>query len=118
MTQSATAGHRFELLSTVERSSVVATCDGVTVHTVRWPVLTGVSAEGLLLVPENPRSGVVVLPDADWSPEALCGLEGDLSESTQFVRRLAASGSLVAIPTLISRSDEHSGHPRVGYTNQ
>ncbi len=36
----------------------------------------------------------------------------------QFVRRLAAAGCLVAIPTLISRSDELSGSPHVAYTNQ
>ncbi|MEO1995861.1 MAG: prolyl oligopeptidase family serine peptidase, partial [Planctomycetaceae bacterium] len=35
----------------------------------------------------------------------------------QIARRLAAAGCLVAVPTLISRSDEFSGSRRVGYTN-
>jgi dienelactone hydrolase len=41
-----------------------------------------------------------------------------LPERVQFVRRLAAAGCLVAIPTLISRRDELSGSPHVAYTNQ
>lgn len=110
--------HRFELISTLEMSSVVARNDRVTVHAVRWPVLDGVTAEGLLLVPARPRAGVVALPDADWTPELFCGVQDGLPESVQFTRRLAEAGCLVAIPLLISRSDEYSGSPLVAYTNQ
>jgi len=110
--------YSFELLSSLARSSVTARTDDVTVHVVRWQVLDGLTAEGLLLKPENMRAGVVALPDADWTPEMFCGVSEGLSEQVQFVRRLAAAGCLVAIPTLINRSDELSGSPHVTYTNQ
>jgi len=109
---------RLELLSSLDRSSIVARTSRVTVHAVRWPALTGVTAEGLLLVPETIRAGVVALPDADWTPEMFCGVRDGLPAQVQFVRRLAAAGCVVAIPTLISRSDELSGSPHVAYTNQ
>ena len=109
---------RFELITTLDRSSVVARSSRVTVHAVRWPVLDGVTAEGLLLVPETVRAGVVALPDADWTPEMFCGLSAGLPESIQLVRRLAETDCLVAIPMLISRSDEFSGSPHVTFTNQ
>lgn len=108
----------FELLSTLERSSVLARTDSVTVHAVRWQVLNGVTAEGLLLEPKRICAGVVAVPDADWTPEMFCGIAEGLPENAQFARLLAEAGCLVAIPTLISRSSEHSGHPAVGYTNQ
>lgn len=110
--------HRFELVSALDRSSVVARSPLVTVHAVRWQVLDGVSGEGLLLVPETLRAGVVALPDADWTPEMFCGVTDGLPELVQFVRRLAEAGCLVVIPTLISRNDEFSGHPQVVFTNQ
>ncbi len=109
---------RFELSSTLDWSSVIARAGRVTVHAVRWPVLEGVTAEGLLLVPDVPRAGVVALPDADWTPEMFCGLTPGLPESVTFVRRLAAAGCIVAVPMLISRADQLSGHPHVAYTNQ
>ncbi len=109
---------RFELVSSLDRSSIVAQNRLVTVHAVRWPVLEGVTAEGLLLVPATLHAGVVALPDADWTPEMFCGVSDGLSESVQFVRRLAESGCLVAIPMLISRRDEFSGNSRVAFTNQ
>lgn len=108
----------FELLTTLDKTSVAARNSQVTVHHVRWPVLAGVTAEGLLLVPQSVRAGVVALPDADWTPEMFCGLADGLPESVQFVRTLAEAGCLVAVPTLISRSDEFSGHPDVAFTNQ
>ena len=76
------------------------------------------TAEGLLLKPETIRAGVVAIPDADWTPEMFCGIVEGLPDRVQFARRLAAAGCLVAIPTLISRSDELSGNPHVAYTNQ
>lgn len=118
LTAAPAAEHRFELLSTLDRSSVVARTGKVTVHAVRWPVLEGVTAEGLLLVPESPRAGVVAIPDADWTPEMFCGITPGLPESVTFVRRLAAAGCIVAVPMVISRQDTLSGHPDVAYTNQ
>ena len=47
------------------------------IHAVRWRVFARVDAEGLLLEPRRPaRATVVALPDADWTPERIAGLEG------------------------------------------
>lgn len=118
LTLDANGSSRFELLTTLETSSVVAHSSKLTVHAVRWPVLEGVTTEGLLLVPKIVRAGVVALPDADWTPEMFCGVHGGLPESAQIARSLAEAGCLVAIPMLISRSNEFSGNPLVTYTNQ
>ncbi|MFO0878163.1 MAG: hypothetical protein U0840_12505 [Gemmataceae bacterium] len=113
-----TGDHRFELVAKLGGSSILARSEQVTAHAVRWPVLPGVNAEGVLLVPGTVRAGVVAIPDADWTPEMFCGLVGDLPESARFARRLAEAGCLVAIPMLLSRGDAFSGHPVVGFTNQ
>jgi len=107
-----------EKLVTVERDSLIAKSGTVSVHAVRWQVLDGVTAEGLLLQPETIKAAVVALPDADWSPEEFVGLHGDVPVSARLPWRLAAEDCLVLVPTLISRSDELSGSQYVGYTNQ
>jgi dienelactone hydrolase len=108
----------FETLDSIERSSVVARSNDVTAHAVRWQVLDVVTAEGLLLRPEGIKAAVIALPDADWTPEDFTGLSGNLPDSARLPWRLAAEGCLVVVPTLISRSDEHSGSPYVAFTNQ
>ena len=108
----------FELLSALEQSSVIARTDTATVHAVRWQVLEGVTAEGLLLVPQQMRAGVVAIPDADWTPEMFCGVVAGLPAPVAFVRQCVEAGCLVAIPAILSRSQEFSGHPAVAYTNQ
>ena len=118
VTERATDRQEFQVLATLDRSAIVGRNKQVTVYVARWSVLDGVTAEGLLLVPETPRAGVVALPDADWTPEMFCGVSDGLPDSVQFVRRLSAAGCLVAIPTFISRSDELSGHSQVAFTNQ
>ncbi|MFN5798139.1 MAG: hypothetical protein ACK5AN_11455, partial [Planctomyces sp.] len=62
---------------------------------VRWPVLSGVTAEGLLLVPARIRGAVVLLPDAAWTPEMLCGVSAGAEVSQGVVSRLAAVDLLV-----------------------
>jgi dienelactone hydrolase len=117
LTASKESRHEFELLARLDRSSVVARSSNVTVHAVRWRVLDGVTAEGLLLVPKRIRAHVVAIPDADWTPEMFCGMQPDLPPESQLARRLAEQGCLVVVPTLISRNDELSGHPDIGFTN-
>ena len=107
----------FELLARLEQDSVVARSELVTVHAVRWRVLDGVTAEGMLLLPKRVRARVVAIPDADWTPEMFCGIQPGLPAQTQLARRLAEHGCLVVVPTLISRGDEFSGHPDVAFTN-
>jgi hypothetical protein len=115
--------YQFELLTSLGQSSVVGRTTNrsriaVTAHAVRWQTLDGMTAEGLLLKPEKVLAGVIVLPDADWSPEMFCGVVKGLPDRVQFARRLAAAGCLVAVPALINRNDELSGSPDVAYTNQ
>lgn len=94
-----------ELLSTLKSSSLIATSEKYEVHAIRFPVLDGITVEGLLLEPKNgkPREQMVVVPDADQTPEMLCGLSGDLPEERQHARRFANTGIRVVVPTIISR---------------
>jgi dienelactone hydrolase len=77
-------------------------------RSVRWPVLEGVWAEGLLLAPRGaPACRAVVLPDADAQPE-----------QSQLARLVAAHGCQVLAPVLIDRQDTWSGIPQFRMTNQ
>ena len=92
---------------------------GYKVFPVRWSVFEGVTGEGLLLQPESkPFARIVAVPDADWSPEMLAGLQPGVPPAAQFARKLAESGCQVVIPTLIDRKDTWSGIPGVRMTNQ
>lgn len=85
---------------------------GFKVYTVRWPVFRGVEAEGLLLEPDaKARAGVVAIPDCDWTPEQLVGLQPGIPAEQQFARKLASSHCRVLIPFLIDRGDQFSGLP-------
>ena len=89
------------------RRSLVARAPHYEIHAVRWPVLEGMEAEGLLLKPtegHKPTAHAVVIPDADQSPEALAGLDADTAPAAQSARRLAEAGCQVLIPTLIDRT--------------
>jgi cephalosporin-C deacetylase-like acetyl esterase len=113
------AGPGIELMATTEHDSVVARTDSYVVHRVKWQVLDGVTAEGLLLQPdETPSARVIALPDADWSPEMFAGLTKGVSARSHIPSRLANSGIEVLVPVLISRDDTHSGNPEFRMTNQ
>ena len=77
-----------------------------------WPKLRGpmqVEGEGLLLVPnDKPRGYVVVLPDADQTPEQLAGLAAGVAEESQIARRLVENGFTVVVPVLLSRGNQFS----------
>ncbi|MBI5802838.1 MAG: hypothetical protein HZA92_19220 [Verrucomicrobia bacterium] len=105
-----------EHIASTRDSAVVADTPGYTVFAVRWPVLDGVTGEGLLLEPKSaPRAQVIALPDADQTPEQLAGI---VPGKAAWARTLAAAGCRVVIPTLIDRRDEWSGSPRIRFTNQ
>ena len=108
-----------EHVATNFQSALIARGPHYNVLAVRWPVLDGVTAEGLLLMPEDPpKARVVALPDADWTPEMFAGLVQGFAEDSQLARHLVEHGCQVLVPTLISRDDALSGHPDVRYTNQ
>jgi len=74
------------------------------VFQVRWPVLDGVFGEGLLVQPKQATlAHVVVVPDADQTPEQLLGLSPGLDPKQQYARRLAENGFELVIPALVSR---------------
>ncbi len=103
---------RFRLLSVENRDVIV--------RAVRWQVLDGLSAEGLLLQPKGKvMARVVMVPDADVLPEVLAGVGEAQGPGYGTARHLAAAGCEVLIPQLISRADDYSGSDVVGrYTNQ
>ena len=89
------------------------------VYQVRWPVLEGVSGEGLLLEPKRaPLGYVVTLPDADQTPEQIVGLAAGIGREEQIARRLAENGFEVVVPVLIDRGSRWSGDPQIRITDQ
>ncbi len=108
-----------QLVSTFNTAHLVAECKQFRVFAVRWPVLAGVDAEGLLLEPTGEAvAQVVALPDADWTPEMFAGLAPGVPPQSQIARRLAEAGCRVLVPTLIDRKTTWSGNPRIRLTNQ
>jgi dienelactone hydrolase len=100
--------------------ALVAETDAYKVFAVRWPVLPGVDAEGLLLEPKGQALAcVVAIPEADWTPEMLIGLTPGVPAEAQSARTLAEKGCRVIVPVLIDRKDDWSGNPTLGrMTNQ
>ncbi len=96
-----------ELIGNTAQGALVGRGERIEVYAVRWPVVRGVTSEGLLLVPKGaaPIADVVALPDADQTPEQLAGLVAGIAPEAQFARRLAESGCRVVIPALIDRAD-------------
>jgi len=102
-----------------ENPALVVETENYRIFQVRWPVLEGVTGEGLLLEPKtSPAAYVVALPDADRTPEQLTGLAPGIAPEAQFARQLAERGIGVLVPGLIDRSSRWSGHPDFGQTDQ
>lgn len=95
------------------------------VFQVRWAVLEGFSAEGLLVEPRAQAAGnLVVLPDAGQAPESLLGVgrmegagEGGAAGGSE-VEALAAAGFRIVIPTLIDREKLETEDPAVRRSDQ
>jgi len=99
-----------ELVGTTSQPALIGRGEGYEVYAVRWPVLAGMTGEGLLLKPnrKKPWANVVAIPDADQTPEMLVGLVPGVEPAAQFARRLAESGCRVVVPMLIDRADTFS----------
>jgi dienelactone hydrolase len=99
-----------DLVETTAQPALVGRGEAFEVIAVRWPVVRGVRSEGLLLVPKSTRTvpDVVAIPDADQTPEQICGLAPGVAPEAQFARRLAESGCRVVVPALIDRADTFS----------
>ncbi|MDD4871514.1 MAG: hypothetical protein PHR77_13235 [Kiritimatiellae bacterium] len=101
-----------ELVSTTEHDSKLAETRDYTIHAVRWPVLAGVHGEGLLLEPKGKiKARIIVLPDADQTPEMLAGLAEGVAPVSQAALRFVQLGCEVVVPVLIDRGIEFSGNP-------
>lgn len=99
------------LSETVLHSALITESQNVKIYAVRWPALRRVYGEGLLLIPkrDRPLADIVAIPDADQTPEMICGITAGCAVESQFARRLAESGCRVLIPTLIDRKMEPRG---------
>jgi len=106
-----------EIVVGVGGDPVMAQSEKFTVQAIRWPVLSdpspqgaglpSINGEGLLLTPKGDVvANIIVLPDADQTPEQMCGLAESNAEDSQVARLLAESGYRVVIPALISRHRE------------
>ncbi len=76
------------------------------VREIRWAAFGDVEGCGLVLIPKGRDivADVITVPDADVSPEQLCGLAPGVPVESQFARRLVESGCRVYIPLLIDRT--------------
>ena len=106
-----------EVIAEVGADSVIASSEKFTAQAIRWPVLSDPSpqgqglpsiyGEGLMLTPKGDVvANVIVLPDADQTPEQLCGLAEGIADESQVARHLAESGCRVVVPAPISRHRE------------
>jgi dienelactone hydrolase len=100
--------------------ALVGETDRWRVYQVRWPVLEGVSAEGLLVEPVRgtPSAQIVVLPAAGQEPEQILGLAPGLPGERQFARILADSGCELLIPVLIRREAIPTNDPQLRQSDQ
>ncbi len=97
-----------DLVATTSQPAVRHDGARVEVTAVRWPVLPGVTAEGLRFRPKGRTvARVVALPDADQDPEDL---------NVAWV--LAENGCDVLVPVLTDRKDTWSGNAAFRFTNQ
>jgi dienelactone hydrolase len=110
---------RLEYAATPTQPALVGEAKDFQVFAVRWAVLPGVDAEGLLLEPKGKAAGVaVVVPHAGWTPEQVCGLVPGVPVSVQIAPGIAGQFR-VLVPVLIDRNDTHSGNPKLNrQTNQ
>ena len=87
----------------------VADGPGFRVFAVRWPVLPGFYAEGLYVNPVSKGPGtpspalMVLMPDADETPEDILGLTPHLPPRQQIGLRFAMAGFRILIPAPVNR---------------
>lgn len=93
---------------------------GCSISAIRWQVLDGLCAEGLLLQPKGKiRARMVMVPDADVVPEVLAGLQQAPDAGFGAAQQMANAGFEVIIPVLISRGDRYSGNKSLNmFSNQ
>ncbi len=84
--------------------ALVAEMPGYRVFQVRWPVLDGLWGSGLLVQPKQvPVARVVLVPDANQTPEQVLGLAPGVAPESQVARWLAENGYEMIVPVTIRR---------------
>jgi dienelactone hydrolase len=87
---------------------------------VTWPAFGDVTGEGLIVFApahSDNKSYIIVIPDADQTPEQILGLTPGVPRESLVVGPLHASGCGVIIPALIDRAVAPR-HGRVRLTNR
>jgi dienelactone hydrolase len=76
------------------------------VRSIRWRAFGDVNGEGLEAeaAPGRPLVTMIVIPDADQTPEQLFGLAPGVAPESQVARRFAENGYRVIVPALIDRN--------------
>ncbi|MEZ5399714.1 MAG: hypothetical protein R2729_08585 [Bryobacteraceae bacterium] len=89
--------------ATLAQPAEVYAGSGYKVQRVRWPVLEGLDAQGLLFTPASaPKVRIVALPDADQTPE-----------QAVWAHQLAASGCQVVVVALVDREPAGIVNPAI-----
>ncbi len=94
-------------------SALVAEGPGFRIHQVRWSVLPGYFAEGLYVNPVAAEGSLstpplmVLLPDADDTPEDLLGLTPRLEPKQRIALRFAMAGFRILLPAPLDRQPFH-----------
>ncbi|MBG88288.1 MAG: hypothetical protein CMO80_15480 [Verrucomicrobiales bacterium] len=108
---------RLEIFGDDLRAALVVRGEHYSVKQVRWNVLPGFSAEGLLVEPAGSAvANLILFPDADDSPEEVIGAGNP--ERYRGVRRLASNGFRILIPTPISRAKLDTNDRRLKRSDQ
>lgn len=96
-----------ELVATLRQPALRASTPGFDAFAVRWPVLRGVTAEGLLLQPKQQpvRERIIGIPEVGMPPERFVAMQAE-----------ASRGAQVLIPVLIDRASKWSGSEAAGKT--
>src|SRR5690606_37711296 len=85
---------------------IIAETNKCTIYRVAWEVMGGLKAEGLMILPKDKiKASVIVIPDADETPESYTGL----TKGSGLALRLAEGGARVIIPVLVNRDSRYSG---------
>jgi dienelactone hydrolase len=109
----------FEYFGDTPDRTVVFANENFRIAQVRWAVLDGVFAEGLHVTPTVPSlAAVVLVPDADQTPEQLLGIADGIPADSQIARRLIANRVEAIIPTMVSRQKLETDDSRLKRSDQ
>lgn len=113
------APSRIEVVRPAGEGRPLAEMRGVAIDEARWSVFDDLSGRGLLLTPPGRARGwVILLPDADQTPDELAGLTPRADAARAPALRLARRGFRVLIPQPVNRDCTYSGIPGLRMTNQ